>query len=54
MSYNWRYLDDICMVNLKHFDTISKDIYDNTLILEGITCSYKRDTFFDIYISYRR
>ena len=27
-----------------------KDIYDNTLILEGSTCSYKRDNFLDLYI----
>ena len=40
LSYNCRYLDDICTVNLKDFDTISKDIYDNTLIFEGSTCSY--------------
>ena len=50
LSYNCRYLDDICTVNLKDFDTISKDIYDNTLILEGSTCSYKRDNFLDLYI----
>ena len=49
-SYNCRYLDDICTVNLKDFDTISKHIYDNTLILEGSTCSFKRDNFLDIYI----
>ena len=29
---------------------ISKDTYDNTLILEGRTCSYKRDNFLDLYI----
>ena len=50
LSYNCRYLDDICTVNLKDFDTISKDIYDNTLILEGSTCSYKCDNFLDFYI----
>ena len=50
LSYNCRYLDDICTVNLKDFDTISNDIYDNTLILEGSTCSYKRDNFLDLYI----
>ena len=50
LSYNCRYLDDICTVNLKDFDTISKDIYDNTLIFEGSTCSYKRDNFLDLYI----
>ena len=35
---------------MKDFDIISKDIYDNTLILEGSTCSYKRDNFLDLYI----
>ena len=50
LSYNCRYLDDICTVNLNDFDTISKDICDNTLILEGSTCSYKRDNFLDLYI----
>ena len=50
LSYNCRYLDDICTVNMKDFDTISKDIYDNTLILESSTCSYKRDNFLDLYI----
>ena len=51
LSYNCRYLDNICTVNLKDFGTISKDIYDNTLILEGSTNSYKRDNFLDdLYI----
>ena len=50
LSYNCRYLDDICTVNLKDFDTISKDIYDNTLILEGSTCRYRPDNFLDLYI----
>ena len=36
--------------NLKDFGTISKDIYDNTLILEGSTCSCKRDNFLYLYI----
>ena len=49
LSYNCRYLDDICIVNLKDLDTIT-DIYDNTLILEGSTCSYKRDNVLDLYI----
>ena len=48
-SYSCRYLDDICIVNFKDFGTISKNIYDNTLILEDSICSYKRD-FLDIYI----
>ena len=30
LSYNCRFLDDICTVNVEDFDTISKDIYDNT------------------------
>ena len=50
LSYNCRYLDHICTVKLKDSGTISKDIYDNTLVLEGSTCSYKRDNFSDLYI----
>ena len=50
LSYNCRYLDDICTVNLKDFGTISKDIYDITLILEGSACSYKRDNCWGLYI----
>ena len=50
LAYNCRYLDNKCTVNLKDFGTISKDIYDNTLILEGSTCSYKCDNFLDLYI----
>ena len=37
-------------VNDKHFGDIAKDVYDNTLLLEGSTCSYKQDTFLDLYI----
>ena len=44
LSYNCRYLDDICTINLQNFGDIAKDIYDNTLLLEGSTCSYKQDT----------
>ena len=40
----------ICTINLKDSGTISKDIYDNTLILEGSSCSYKCDSFLDLYI----
>ena len=50
LSYNCRYLDDICTVDLKYFSDIAKDIYDNTLLLEGSACSYKQDTFLDLYI----
>ena len=50
LSYNCRYFDDICTVNLQNFGDIAKDIYDNTLLLEGSTCSYKQDTFLDLYI----
>ena len=46
LSYYCRYLDDICkFVNLKNFGGIAKDIYDNTLLLDGSACSYKQDTF---------
>ena len=50
LSYNCRYLDDICTIILQNFGDIAKDIYDNTLLLEGSTCSYKQDTFLDLYI----
>ena len=50
LSYNCRYLDDICTINLQNFGDIAKDIYDNTLLLEGSICSYKQDTFLDLYI----
>ena len=49
LSYNCRYLCDICTINLQNFGDIAKDIY-NTLLLEGSTCSYKQDTFLDLYI----
>ena len=45
LSYNCRYLVDICTVNFKYFGDIAKDIYDNTLSLEGSACSYKQPTF---------
>ena len=45
------YLGDMCTVNLKYFGDIAKDIYDSTLLLlEGSACSYKHDTFLDLYI----
>ena len=50
LSYNCRYLDDISTINLQNLQDIAKDIYDNTLLLEGSTCSYKQDTFFNLYI----
>ena len=50
LSYNCRYLDDIFKMNLQHFGDIAKDIYDNTLLLEGSTCCHKQDTFLDLYI----
>ena len=47
-SYNSRYLDDICAVNLEDFYDIVTDIYiyGNTFIFEGSNWSYKQDTFF--------
>ena len=50
LSYNCRYLDDICTVNFKYFGDVAKDIYDSTLLLEGSACSYNLDTFSDLYI----
>ena len=50
VSYNCRYLGDICTANLKHFGDIAKDIYDNTLLLEGNTRNYKQGTSLDCYI----
>ena len=50
LSYNCRYLEDIGTINLQNFGDIAKDIYDNTLLSEGSTCSYKQDTFLDLYI----
>ena len=50
LSYNCTYLDDICIINLQNVGDIAKDIYDNTLLLEGSTCSYIQDTFLDLYI----
>ena len=39
LSYNCRYLDDICTVNLKYFGDIAQDLYDSTLLLEDRACS---------------
>ena len=50
LSYNCRYLDDICTIHLQNFGDIVKDIYDNTLLLEGSACCYKRDTFLKLHI----
>ena len=50
LTYTCRYLDDICTINLQNFGDIAKDMYDNALLLEGSTCSYKQDTFSDLHI----
>ena len=50
LSYDCRYLDDICTVNWQYFGDTAKDIYDNTLLLKGSTCSHKQDTFLNLYI----
>ena len=52
LSHNCRYLDDICTINLQNFGDIARDLCDNTLLLEGNTCSYEQDTFFYLYIRY--
>ena len=49
-SYNCRYLDDFCTVNLEYSCDIAKDKYDDTLLLEGSNCSQKQDAFLDLYI----
>ena len=36
-------------VNLQNVADIAKDIYDNTLLLEVSTCSYKQYTFLDFH-----
>ena len=50
LSYNWRYLGDICTAHLQYFGDLAKNIYDNKLLLEGSTCSHKQYTFLDLYI----
>ena len=50
LSYNCRYLDDICTVNFNYFGDIAKYIYDSILLLEGSAGSYKQDTFLNLYI----
>ena len=50
LLYNCRYTDDICTMKLHNFGDIAKDIYDNILLLEGSTCSYKQDTFLDLHV----
>ena len=50
VACNCRYLDDICTINLQNFGDIAKDIYDNTILLEGSTCSHKQDTCLDLHI----
>ena len=50
LSYNCRYLYDICTENLKYFGDIAKYIYDSILLFEGSAYSYKHDMFLDLYI----
>ena len=41
---------DIFTVNLEYFSDIAEDIYDNTFLLQGSTCIYKRNTLLDLYV----
>ena len=50
LSYNCKYLDYICTVNLRYFGNIAKDIYDNIWLLEDSACGYNWGTFSDSYI----
>ena len=50
LSYNCRYLYDICTANLMYFGDIAKDIYGNTLLLDGGACSFKQDNFLHLCI----
>ena len=52
LSYECRYLNGICTVNLDGFADIAKYTYDNTLILDGSNCSYEQDTFLYLYIRF--
>ena len=50
LSNNSRYIDDIAVVNFLGFGSISKLIYNPTLILEGSDYGYHFDTFLDLLI----
>ena len=50
LSLNSRYLDDISVINYLNFDSIAKQIYHPTLVLEGSTTGYHFDTFLDLLI----
>ena len=50
LSLNSRYLDDISVINYLNFDSIAKEIYHPSLVLEGSTTGYHFDTFLDLLI----
>ena len=51
LSNNSRYIDDISTLNLSvNFGTLSKEIYDNSLVLEQSSESGLRDNFLDLHI----
>lgn len=51
LSNNSRYIDDISTLNLSiNFGTLSKVIYDNSLVLEQSSDSGLRDNFLDLHI----
>ena len=50
LSNNCRYLDDIAVVNFLGFDSVARQIYHPSLILEGSNQGYHNDTFLDVLI----
>ena len=50
LSLNSRYLDDIGVLNFLGFDSISKDIYHPSLLLEGSSFGYHYDNFLDLSV----
>ena len=50
LSLNSRYLDDISVINYLNFDSIAKQIYHPSLVLEGSTTGYHFDSFLDLLI----
>ena len=50
LSLNSRYLDDIGVLNFLGFDSISKNIYHPSLLLEGSSFGYHYDNFLDLSV----
>ena len=50
LSLNCRYLDDIGVLNFLGFDSIAKEIYHPSLLLEGSNFGYHNDNFLDLSV----